>query len=131
MNCICCKNWGKCPVGGTKPKGKAMRVLHDRFGETHCAEFIHVFITPLQYEERAGKRFNGAVWVVTQGALSDTGGYICDLVVMTYEEYCDDYEYNYKKFKDMPLPLCALSGEMPDPEEDFEEYPPSDDWMPE
>jgi len=64
MNCICCKHWGKCPVGGTKPKGKAMRVLHDKFGETPCAVFLPDFITPAQFRERTGRKYpaDAPVW---------------------------------------------------------------------
>jgi len=122
MRCIHCKNWDASVC-----KYHRLEDLHivDGYLDMHrmdCMSYENEFITPDQYKERTGREFTGVVWVVTQSPLADTGDYTCGLELMTYQEYRDDKDY-LNRYHDMPLPLCVLSEEIPDPEEDFNEYP--------
>ncbi|GAB6392515.1 MAG: hypothetical protein MdMp014T_1888 [Treponematales bacterium] len=131
MNCICCKNWGKCICHREGNMAEIYCSDIDSDGNVDeggkppfvptCGDEEPAFITPAQYKERTGRDFEGAVWVVSQGSLADTGDYSLGLNLMTYEDYRAGCEYAPKKFAGMPSPLCVLGAGLPNPETDFEE----------
>jgi len=59
MNCICCKNWGKCPLEEYLEENDCFPVWASvsRISGFWCKKFIPGFITPAQYKERTEQEY--------------------------------------------------------------------------
>jgi len=92
MNCICCKNWGKC---NCHREGN-MAEIYTSDAAPHtliCGEEEPGFITPAQYKERTGREYpdkalvyfynednkvtGGAFWAILREQISEFPRHCC------------------------------------------------------